>query len=308
MHGVADRVERLTELLMLLLDTPIALTFDEIVQRAELYAGRDESSRKSFERDKASLRSLGIEITTDIDEGDRGATRYRIDPKSYFLPDLDLNESERMALHFGASMVRLDAAWDDAAVLKLGDAEQLPLPAVVAEMPSLDALPILHGAIQARALATFNYNGKARSIEGHGLFYREGHWYLSGNDSGTDKVFRVDRIDGDVTVGDSNVYELPDDFDPSVHMPSDPLLIGEGDQTIARVLVDQVMAARVERLRGGGVIARHDDGSIEVEVPVRNRDAFRSWVLGLRDHATVLAPPELVDDVVSWLNKIAGVS
>jgi proteasome accessory factor B len=292
---------------MLLLDTPIALTFDEIVQRAELYAGRDETSRKSFERDKASLRSLGIEIATEIDEGDRGATRYKIDPEEYFLPDLDLSETERMALQFGASMVRLDAAWDEAAVLKIGDSKPLSLPSVVAEMPSLDALPILHSAMQSRSRVKLTYSGRARSIAGYGLFYREGNWYLSGEDEGATKVFRVDRIDGDVQAGAPASYELPENFDPSAQMPSDPLLIGAGDQTVARVLVDSVMAPRVERLRGGGVVERCDDGGVVIEVPVRNRDAFRSWVLGLRDHALVLEPADLVADVVAWLESMTEV-
>ena len=32
-----------------------------------------------------------------------------------------------------------------------------------------------------------------------------------------------------------------------------------------------------------------------------NRDAFRTWVLDLLDHAEVLGPPELRDDIVEWL-------
>ena len=87
-------------------------------------------------------------------------------------------------------------------------------------------------------------------------------------------------------------------------MPDDPLLIGGGDETTALVEIDGVMAGRVERQRGG-VVERRDDGSIVVEVAVRNRDAFRSWVLGLRDHALVLEPQVLVDDLVEWLGELA---
>ena len=49
---------------------------------------------------------------------------------------------------------------------------------------------------------------------------------------------------------------------------------------------------------------RRDDGSVVVEVPVRNTDAFRSWVLGLRDHAEVLAPESLRGQVVEWLTEL----
>ena len=38
---------------------------------------------------------------------------------------------------------------------------------------------------------------------------------------------------------------------------------------------------------------RGADGSIEVEVPCANVPAFRSWVLGLLDHAEVVGPPDV---------------
>jgi hypothetical protein len=38
---------------------------------------------------------------------------------------------------------------------------------------------------------------------------------------------------------------------------------------------------------------------------VVNREAFRTWVLDLLEHAEVLAPPELRDDIVGWLRALA---
>jgi predicted DNA-binding transcriptional regulator YafY len=37
---------------------------------------------------------------------------------------------------------------------------------------------------------------------------------------------------------------------------------------------------------------------------VSNRDAFRSFVLGFLEHAEVLSPPELRDDMVRWLTSM----
>ena len=45
------------------------------------------------------------------------------------------------------------------------------------------------------------------------------------------------------------------------------------------------------------VVERGDDGAVVVELSVVNRDAFRTFVLGLLEHAEVLGPPELRDDV-----------
>ena len=36
-----------------------------------------------------------------------------------------------------------------------------------------------------------------------------------------------------------------------------------------------------------------------------NRSAFRSFVLGFLDHAEVLGPSELRDDMVAWLERVA---
>jgi NADP-dependent 3-hydroxy acid dehydrogenase YdfG len=40
------------------------------------------------------------------------------------------------------------------------------------------------------------------------------------------------------------------------------------------------------------------------ELDVTNRDAFRSFVLTFLEHAEVLDPPELRDDVVAWLESV----
>ena len=41
-----------------------------------------------------------------------------------------------------------------------------------------------------------------------------------------------------------------------------------------------------------------------MRLAVTNRAAFRSFVLGLLDHAEVLAPPELRADMVAWLKRL----
>jgi proteasome accessory factor B len=55
-------------------------------------------------------------------------------------------------------------------------------------------------------------------------------------------------------------------------------------------------SAVVERCEGGGVVVR---------VPCTNLAAFRSWVVGLLDHAEVLEPPAVRADLTAWLSSIA---
>jgi predicted DNA-binding transcriptional regulator YafY len=54
------------------------------------------------------------------------------------------------------------------------------------------------------------------------------------------------------------------------------------------------------------VVAEDPDGSVVLELPVTNRDALRSFVLGFLDHAELLEPQELRDDLVAWLQEVAG--
>ncbi|HSJ90538.1 MAG TPA: WYL domain-containing protein, partial [Ilumatobacter sp.] len=54
------------------------------------------------------------------------------------------------------------------------------------------------------------------------------------------------------------------------------------------------------------VRVRHDDGSIEVAVPCGNEPAFRSWLLGYLDAAEVLAPVDVRDGVVAWLEAVVS--
>ena len=54
------------------------------------------------------------------------------------------------------------------------------------------------------------------------------------------------------------------------------------------------------------VVTEEDDGAVVVELPVTHADGFRSFVLGFLEHAEVLGPPDLRDEVVAWLREIAG--
>ena len=53
-------------------------------------------------------------------------------------------------------------------------------------------------------------------------------------------------------------------------------------------------------------VDRQDDGSVILTLPVAQREAFRSWVLGFLDHAEVVGPADLRDDLVGWLRSIVA--
>lgn len=98
----------------------------------------------------------------------------------------------------------------------------------------------------------------------------------------------------------------PLDFDARAAFPIDPKELGDAPAT-ARVLVDAGRARLVvDELGAGAVVTRRPDGSVELDVASANLDAFRSWVLGLGEHAEVLGPPAVRQAVVDWLRAMVG--
>jgi predicted DNA-binding transcriptional regulator YafY len=62
----------------------------------------------------------------------------------------------------------------------------------------------------------------------------------------------------------------------------------------------------MRELGADAVRHQHADGSIDVVVPCVNRDAFRSWLMGMTINAVVLEPAELREEIIGWLNDVAG--
>ncbi|MBK9179129.1 MAG: WYL domain-containing protein [Acidimicrobiales bacterium] len=305
---MADKFERLTNLVALLLDTSRPLTREEILDRLDSqYEGTPEARRTTFERDKALLREEGVPVEVEGLEG--GASGYRIRPDALFLPDLGLAPDELVALHVAVAAVRVEGGWGKEALWKLGEVEGTA-PPPLASLPAADALPALYRARLERAPVTFGYRGERRTVDPWGLLCRSGFWYVVGFDHarGASRTFRVDRIDrGAVSVGEPGTTSPPEGFDVRQALPADPRLIGDGEVVDALVLVDGVVAPRVVlELGDDRVVERRADGSVLVQVAVANRAAFRSWVLGLLDRAEVIGPPALRDDLVDWLERLAA--
>jgi predicted DNA-binding transcriptional regulator YafY len=309
---MAERVERLTNLLALLLESARPLTFAEIeAELAGQYPPGSVAARGAFERDKAVLRELGVPIDQTVLGGDQaGQTAYRIDRARYELRGLDLTPEETQALQVAVAAVRSGSSWGDEALWKLGAAAPDELGgAVVAHVPTLAQLPALREAIARHSVVEFVYRGDRRRVDPYGLLLRQGFWYVVGRDHRHDEVrtFRVDRIESSVDTGPAHAFERPSDFDPVAAFPADPKALGGGPNVTAVVRFSAAAAARLEREVGSDrVIARHADGAIDVGIDYVNADAFRSWVLGHRATATVLAPPEARDLVVGWLQEMVS--
>ena len=309
------QLERVTNLLALLLSTRRHLTFDEI--RNELkgqYPDNLVAARAAFERDKAILRDEGIPISSEVQGGDKaGITGYRIDRSAYELGDLQLTGHEAAALRIAVSALRMGQSWGEEALWKVdmdSGLEASPQPVVQASLPVDQKLPSLHDAMSRLQVVSFTYNGRTRELEPFGLLARSGWWYLVGNDRSVNamRTFRVDRISSDVVVLEGETFERPADFDVRTSFPADlkelPDSIDVGGD-IAKVLIDATDVNTVLGQYGlDALVERHRDGSATFAIPCANVQAFEHWLLGFLDRAEVLEPVKLRQHVVEWLTAL----
>ena len=307
-----DPLERVTNLLALLLESRTPVTLRRIADElTDWYPTTSPVAlRGAFERDKALLRDIGVPIETEVMGGDQaGETGYRIDRDRYELRGLQLDDDERHALQMAVATIRSDVGQEG--VWKLGGSV-LQSSAVAANLPQLPGLPALRSASSEHVTVSFTYRGVDRRLDPYGLLLRDGFWYVVGHDHGHRSVrtYRVDRIEGAVTLDAGSTFVRPPDFDPAAVFPKDAKRLGAEpgeEQRAAHVLVDVPAATAVEReLGAASVTERRPDGSVEFRVPCANHDAFRSWVLGLGAHAEVLGPPEVRGELVEWLRQVAG--
>ena len=346
-----DKLERLLNLTAELLNTTRPITAEEIRRRmGGAYPEALDSFRRSFERDKADLRSIGVPIRSspapDIDPPVEG---YRIRRDEYAGRNLGLAPDELAALHLAANLVRLEGGVGDA-FTKLGgpftgpgrgdepdgdepddagpDSDTRPDgggpdsdgpgrggpdgggPGIAARAAAVGALPfdeplaaLVEGAARRR-VAAFVYSGETRTVEPWRLSFSRGHWYLSGwdRDREAERLFRVDRMAGPVTLGG------PAGREPPPPDPIGPLLgweLGDAEPVAAKVSVDADLAAWACHVTGTDGEPQ-PDGSVVLTLNVRNPDAFRSLVLSFLDRAEVLAPEELRRDVIGWLEALAA--
>ena len=298
---MAQRLERLLNLTAALLSASRPLTAADIRERVPGYPEESLASfRRAFERDKDALREMGI----PLQGGDDG---YVIPRDEYELRDPGLDPDELAALHLATAAVRLEGLRGTEAIWKLGGATSASEGVAVAALPAIPQLVPLFAAVAARAPVTFAYRGEPRTVDPWRLSFSRGRWYLDGfdHDRQAERQFRLDRLDGDVSAGEPGSFTRP----AATHTgPEQPWLLGGDEPVTARLRVDADQSAwAVDHLGADAVVDRADDGSVEVELEVTNRDAFRSFVLGFLDHAEVLGPPELRDDFVTYLGAMGAV-
>ncbi|MEQ8841395.1 MAG: WYL domain-containing protein [Acidimicrobiales bacterium] len=295
-----DKLERLLNLAAALLDADRPMTADELRDRIGGYPEAKASFRRTFERDKDDLRAMGLPLNVEPVPGtDPPLDGYRMRRADYSGHELRLEPDELAALHLATNLVRLDGA--DTGLRKLGGGAA-DTADEVGRVPFDDAVAVMIAAAADRKAVTFTYGDTARTVEPWRLSFTRGHWYLAGWDRTRDaeRLYRVDRISSAVEMGDAAIQEVGTPNDPSDLRGWE---LGDGEPVRALVRIDAARAAHARHLLGP--VEELPDGGVVAEMAVRNEQAFRSFVLSFLEHAEILEPPRLRDEMVAWLETFA---
>ena len=233
---------------------------------------------------------------------------YRIPREEYALRDPGLTTDELAALHLAASAVQVEGLPATEGLLKLGGlvtegAHDLGVHVAPAPRRPEPRAPV-RGRVEPHARCVLRYHDEERTVDPYRLEFQRGRWYLTGYDHLRDEErnYRLDRIEGDgrrsPTARPSSRPPPPSRVRPAAPgswAPRRPFEHASASTARRRVWA-------VQHVGPDHVVHEEADGSVVVELPVTNRAAFRSFVLSFLEHAEVLEPAELRDDLVAWLS------
>lgn len=314
------RTERLVNLVLCLLSTRQYLSADRIRQIVPGYAGSssDEAFYRSFERDKAELRDLGVPLETGRNSMLDSVEGYRIARRDYELGEIDLAPDEAAAVALAGRL------WDSpqltgaahGALLKLRaagvDVDESAQAAVEPKVRTAEpAFAPLLAAVQSGTAVRFDYRRgptgevQGRSVEPWGVVSWRGRWYLVGHDRdrGAPRCFRLSRVRGAVhTVGTPGEVRRPDRIDLLSYVTGDGGAAEDQHVSTARLWAAAGRAQGVRRQ--ARVVGTEELGGVAgelLEIDLYRPEAAASWLAGYAPDLVVLEPDTLRKSVYERL-------
>jgi predicted DNA-binding transcriptional regulator YafY len=307
----------------------------EIRRDVEGYSVMNEDAfARRFYADRAELESLGIQLTVDR-PADAAAEQesYSLRSESFHLPEIEFTDEELAALQTALHLLDGEFAYAEPLRLAL---QQItwgrPSPLRAPEQQRSVALGItasagghelsarlakVETAIFRQKTITFDYYTMerdevgARRVDPYHLLFQGGEFYLLGraHERKAIRVFRLSRIRGKVAYATKAEHDFrrPADFDPRAYANRAEWQLGE-ERGTAEILLGERIAWQIERHFGryGEIRAAEEEGSGD-RIFLTAYAAPRmlvSWVLGLGEHARLLGPPELVEELARRLELV----
>jgi proteasome accessory factor B len=312
-----EPLERLLNLVGLLLETRRPMTFEQIRETLDAYRGENlDSAKRKFERDKDVLRDYGVPL--EMVETDPWGVElgYVIPKERYYLPEIAFSPEEISALFVAAQNAGEETAAEHGIRKLLYGAEGGllagsaggPLVAGV-DTPSPRVIAAADAA-SARRRVRFAYRTSQgaeseRDVDAYGVVFRGGHWYLVGHDHERHAIraFRLSRFISElVDAGEGD--EPPDGFRAADHVEA-VTSEGPADEVAEVAFSPDVATLASSSFAGAAPVRTLGDGRVVVSLPFSDEDTLAGMLLQYGPDAEALAPPSLRATIHRRLESLA---
>jgi len=297
----------------------------EIRRDVEGYSAMNEDAfARRFYADRSELEALGIVLSIEKPaDGTVEQETYSLPPENFHLPPIEFTDEELAALQTALALLDGEFAyaeplrlalqqisWGRPSPMRAPDQHTVAL-GITASAGGHEVsqrLAKIETAIFRRKTLLFDYYTMGRDevgtrrVDPYQLLYQGGQFYLVGRSHERDaiRVFRLSRIRGKVGYATKaeHDFQRPKDFDPRVYANRIDWQFGDPVGT-AEVWIGHRIAWQIERHFGryGEIRSLGEDGDKVLTTQYSDARQLIAWVLGLGEHARILGPPELVEEL-----------
>ncbi|MGZ4174517.1 MAG: helix-turn-helix transcriptional regulator, partial [Solirubrobacteraceae bacterium] len=301
------------------------VTAPEIRRDVEGYSVMNEDAfARRFYADRSELEALGIALSVEKPvDGLVEQENYSLPPENFHLPAIEFSDEELAALRTALQLLDGEFAYAEPlrlALQQISWGRPSPLSAPEQQTVALGItgsagghevsgrLAKIETAIFRRKTIVFDYYTMERDEEGarrvdpYQLLYQGGQFYLVGesHERGAIRVFRLSRIRGKVGYATKaeHDFQRPVEFDPRAYANRIDWQFGDPIGT-AEVRISGRIAWQIERHFGryGEIRPTDEDADLLFLTPYANARQLIAWVLGLGEHARIVAPPTLLTEL-----------
>jgi proteasome accessory factor C len=302
------------------------VTAQEIRRDVEGYSAMNEDAfARRFYADRSELEALRIYLSVEKPvDGLVEQETYSLAPENFHLAPIEFTDQELAALHTALQLLDGEFAYAEPlrlALQQISWGRPSPLSSPEQHTVALgitgsagghelsQRLAKIETAIFRRKTIVFDYftmeRGElgSRKVDPYQLLFQGGQFYLVGHshERKAIRVFRLSRIRGKVGYATKaeHDFQRPADFDPRAYANRIDWQFGDPVGT-AEVRIGRRIAWQIERHFGRyGEMrpADGDDGDLVFVTPYANARQLIAWVLGLGEHARIIGPPELADEL-----------
>jgi proteasome accessory factor BC len=302
------------------------VTAQEIRRDVEGYSAMNEDAfARRFYADRSELEALRIYLSVEKPvDGLVEQETYSLAPENFHLPAIEFTDRELAALHTALHLLDGEFAYAEPlrlALQQISWGRPSPLSAPEQHTVALgitgsagghelsQRLAKIETAIFRRKTIVFDYytmeRGElgSRKVDPYQLLFQAHQFYLVGysHERKAIRVFRLSRIRGKVGYATKaeHDFQRPADFDPRAYANRIDWQFGDPDPAHpAEIWIGRRIAWQIERHFGRyGEVRPGEDGDVVFLTPYANARQLIAWVLGLGEHARIIGPPELAEEL-----------